>query len=197
MNESFTHQPPPLTDYNTGGCSFGIAQVNVRSTPITLSDLTWCMATEKDKKIEDVRVIKQQPQGGKSFGKLELEQEAALDKICQQYLQSNSDAKEEEVVKYKKKFMLYDLDRSGDINMEELKLMMEKLGQPKTHLELKKMIGQVDRTGRGAITFMDFLDMMLGKTNSILKKILQFEELAKKPEKPKGIAPKRALTDLP
>jgi len=128
---------------------------------------------------------------------LELEQEAALDKICQQYLQSNSDAKEEEVVKYKKKFMLYDLDRSGDINMEELKLMMEKLGQPKTHLELKKMIGQVDRTGRGAITFMDFLDMMLGKTNSILKKILQFEELAKKPEKPKGIAPKRALTDLP
>jgi hypothetical protein len=30
--------------------------------------------------------------------------------------------------------MLYDLDGDQVINLEELKLMMEKLGQPKTHV---------------------------------------------------------------
>ena len=33
----------------------------------------------------------------------------------------------------------------------ELKMMMEKLGQAKTHLELKKMIAEVDRENRGLI----------------------------------------------
>ena len=31
----------------------------------------------------------------------------------------------------------------------ELKRMMEKLGQAKTHLELKKMIAEVDKTNSG------------------------------------------------
>lgn len=47
--------------------------------------------------------------------------------------------------------------------------MMEKLGQAKTHLELKKMIAEVDRTGTGVITYQDFVLMMLGKKSSILK----------------------------
>ena len=33
----------------------------------------------------------------------------------------------------------------------ELKMMMEKLGQAKTHLELKKMIAEVDRENRGLL----------------------------------------------
>ena len=33
----------------------------------------------------------------------------------------------------------------------ELKRMMEKLGQAKTHLELKKMIAEVDTTKKGKI----------------------------------------------
>lgn len=35
-------------------------------------------------------------------------------------------------------------------DMMELKRMMEKLGQPKTHLELKKMIAEVDTNNSGA-----------------------------------------------
>ena len=35
------------------------------------------------------------------------------------------------------------------IDMMELKRMMEKLGQPKTHLELKKMIAEVDTNNSG------------------------------------------------
>lgn len=66
-------------------------------------------------------------------------------------------------------FMEFDEDHSGDIgnvmssyrkcthspplflgtDIMELKRMMEKLGQAKTHLELKKMIQEVDTTKKG------------------------------------------------
>ena len=51
----------------------------------------------------------------------------------------------------------------------ELKQMMEKLGQAKTHLELKKMIAEIDTDDSGTINYTEFLHMMLGKKNSILK----------------------------
>eukprot|EP00026_Physarum_polycephalum_P019188 Phypoly_transcript_21077.p1 GENE.Phypoly_transcript_21077~~Phypoly_transcript_21077.p1 ORF type:complete len:176 (+),score=43.75 Phypoly_transcript_21077:79-606(+) len=147
---------------------------------------------------EDINVIKKNPQGGKQFDQKLNRQYADLDSIGQAYLRSNPDATESDVQKYKETFMLYDLDASGDINLEELKLMMEKLGQAKTHMELKKMISQVDTTGRGVIVFNDFLTMMLGKgQNSILKMILMFEEKGKEKETPKGLPPKKSITDLP
>ena len=78
----------------------------------------------------------------------------------------------------------------------ELKRMMEKLGQAKTHLELKKMIAEVDTNNSGqshthththtlisdntdmrklyflcagTIHYNEFLDMMLGKKSTVLK----------------------------
>ena len=36
------------------------------------------------------------------------------------------------------------------LDIMELKRMMEKLGQAKTHLELKKMIAEVDTTNSGS-----------------------------------------------
>jgi allograft inflammatory factor 1 len=79
----------------------------------------------------------------------------------------------------------------------ELKRMMEKLGQAKTHLELKKMIAEVDKTNSGTIHYNEFLDMMLGKKSSILKLILMFEEKKKEKEAPKGLPPKKTFADLP
>lgn len=78
--------------------------------------------------------------------------------------------------RYQKQFMEYDLDHSGDIDIMELKAMMERLSQAKTNLELKKMIAEVDRENRGSISYNDFLFMMLGKKSSVLKLILKFEE---------------------
>lgn len=37
------------------------------------------------------------------------------------------------------------------LDIMELKRMMEKLGQAKTHLELKKMIAEVDTTNSGSL----------------------------------------------
>ena len=42
---------------------------------------------------------------------------------------------------------------SGYISLEELKVMMEGLGAPQTHLGLKAMIKEADEDGDGAISF--------------------------------------------
>ncbi|XP_003387413.1 PREDICTED: allograft inflammatory factor 1-like [Amphimedon queenslandica] len=144
-------------------------------------------------------------QGGKAFGALKRQQEEDLDAVNQSFITSrNYDDDEdtesplaERLDKYKKQFMEFDEDHSGDIDIMELKRMMEKLGQAKTHLELKKMIQEVDTTKKGTINYPDFLTMMLGKKNSILKLILKFEEMKKEKERPKGVAPKKSLADLP
>ncbi|XP_066913709.1 allograft inflammatory factor 1-like [Clytia hemisphaerica] len=143
-------------------------------------------------------------QGGKAFGQLKKQQELSLDEINKTYLGDEDYQDEEEypdlqgsLVTYKKQFMEFDLDNSGDIDLMELKMMMEKLGQAKTHLELKKMIAEVDRENRGAISYNDFLFMMLGKKSSVLKLILKFEKAMAGPEKKTGVAPKRDLSSLP
>lgn len=56
----------------------------------------------------------------------------------------------------KQLFLTYDVDGSGDIDILELHTMMQKLGQPKTHLELKMMIRDVDSTGKGRNTSNHF-----------------------------------------
>ena len=50
-----------------------------------------------------------------------------------------------------------------------LKRMLEKLGVPKTHLELKKLIKEVSGDSGETFNYSDFLRMMLGKRSAILK----------------------------
>ncbi|XP_054977910.1 EF-hand domain-containing protein D1 [Sorex araneus] len=54
-------------------------------------------------------------------------------------------------------FKLYDTGRDGFIDLMELKLMMEKLGAPQTHLGLKNMIKEVDEDFDGKLSFREFL----------------------------------------
>ena len=140
-------------------------------------------------------------QGGKRFGQLKAQQEADLDKeneaIISEGTYDQVDDLEEKLGKFKVKFMDFDEDHSGDIDMMELKRMMEKLGQPKTHMELKKMIAEVDTNDSGTINYREFVQMMLGPKKSILRMILMFEEMGKEKEKPTGPPPKRSLADLP
>lgn len=51
-----------------------------------------------------------------------------------------------------------------------LKRMLEKLGLAKTHLELKRIMSDViGGAAKDTISYHDFLNMMLGKRNAILK----------------------------
>ncbi|KPP64997.1 hypothetical protein Z043_116610 [Scleropages formosus] len=71
---------------------------------------------------------------------------------------------------FKNKYMEFDLNDQGEIDMMGLKRMLEKLGVAKTHLELKKMISEVvGGASRDTIGYSDFLNMMLGKRNAILR----------------------------
>ncbi|CAE1269071.1 AIF1 [Acanthosepion pharaonis] len=141
------------------------------------------------------------PKGGKAYGMLKDKQDTHLSRINQQFLDDiaycDVEDLEEKLISYKRQFVQFDEDASGDLNIMDVKRMMEKLGQAKTHLELKKMIAEVDRTGTGVITYQDFVLMMLGKKSSILKLILMFEEKNKPKEIPKGPPPKRDLSALP
>lgn len=107
----------------------------------------------RDKVYEDVNKIKSNVQGGKAFGAQLSAFERELDSIGQEYLAGNSEATQDDVDKYKAKFLVYDEDRSGDISLDELKRMMEKLGKAVTHNEAVKMISQVDTVGKGTIHY--------------------------------------------
>ncbi|KAM4694505.1 EF-hand domain-containing protein D1 [Discoglossus pictus] len=54
-------------------------------------------------------------------------------------------------------FKQYDSGRDGYIDLMELKLMMEKLGAPQTHLGLKNMIKEVDEDFDGKLSFREFM----------------------------------------
>ncbi|XP_033924473.1 EF-hand domain-containing protein D2 isoform X1 [Melopsittacus undulatus] len=54
-------------------------------------------------------------------------------------------------------FRQYDAGKDGFIDLMELKLMMEKLGAPQTHLGLKNMIKEVDEDLDSKLSFREFL----------------------------------------
>ncbi|XP_041352206.1 allograft inflammatory factor 1-like [Gigantopelta aegis] len=148
-----------------------------------------------------MKIDKANPQGGKVLGEYLTRMNAELDEINKQFLEDeffqDDEDLQEKLESYKKTFIEYDIDKSGDLNIMDIKYMMEKLGQAKTHLELKKMITEVDTTSTGAINYTDFIKMMLGPKSSVLKLILLFEEKMKSKETPKGLPPKKDLSMLP
>lgn len=141
-------------------------------------------------------------QGGKLFGQRREQQEARLDRINAE-VREDDDFKEveelaEKLEAYKAQFLDFDVDDSGDITFMGLKRMLEKLGQAKTHLEVKKMIREIDTTDTGTINYREFINMMLGPHTSVLKLILLFEEKAKSnADVPRGPPSKKCLEDLP
>lgn len=141
-------------------------------------------------------------QGGKAFGILKAQQEMRLEEVNQEFL-SDEKYKDEEDLKeklesVKKKFMEFDLNDQGEIDIMGLKMMMEKLGVPKTHLEVKKMIAEVTGGNNDAICYQDFVRMFLGKRSSVLKFIMMFEEKANETiQRPAGPPPRRDISSLP
>ncbi|XP_020372274.1 allograft inflammatory factor 1-like [Rhincodon typus] len=141
------------------------------------------------------------PQGGKAFGILKAQQDDRLESINKEFLNNpkyNTDKNlDEKLTAFKQKYMEFDLNDQGDIDIMGLKRMLEKLGAAKTHLELKKMIKEVVGDMSETISYSAFVKMMLGKRSAIAKIILLYEEKAKEPEKPTGHPTKKTFSDLP
>ncbi|XP_053743420.1 allograft inflammatory factor 1-like isoform X1 [Synchiropus splendidus] len=142
-------------------------------------------------------------QGGKAFGLLKSQQEEKLNAINEAFLSDPQYAEEEDLCSklemFKKKYMEFDHNDKGDIDMMGLKRMLEKLGLAKTHLELKKMMTEVcGGTTKDTFGYTDFLKMMLGKRNAILKLILMFEGMGKDQEQTQTGPPgRKTFSDLP
>ncbi|XP_072801466.1 allograft inflammatory factor 1 isoform X1 [Vicugna pacos] len=152
-------------------------------------------------------------QGGKAFGLLKAQQEERLNEINKQFLDDPKFNSDEDLPSkleafkigailfafssHPEKYMEFDLNGNGDIDIMSLKQMLEKLGVPKTHLELKKLIQEVSSGSGETFSYSDFLKMMLGKRSAILKMILMYEEKAREQEKPTGPPAKKAISELP
>ncbi|XP_068562740.1 allograft inflammatory factor 1-like [Cebidichthys violaceus] len=142
-------------------------------------------------------------QGGKAFGLLKEQQRSKLEEINKEYLEDQKYRDEEDLPEklegLKNKYSEFDLNDQGEIDMMGLKRMMEKLGVPKTHLELKKMIVEVTGgSSSNTIDYRDFVKMMLGKRSAVLKLVLVFEDKANGAAcKPDGPPPKRDISSLP
>ncbi|KAF5915537.1 hypothetical protein HPG69_012702 [Diceros bicornis minor] len=150
-------------------------------------------------------------QGGKAFGLLKAQQEERLDEINKQFLDDPKYSSDEDLPSkleaFKsegktvgvegEKYMEFDMNGNGDIDIMSLKRMLEKLGVPKTHLELKKLIKEVSSGSGETFSYSDFVRMMLGKRSAILKMILMYEEKAREQEKPTSPPAKKAISELP
>ncbi len=62
-----------------------------------------------------------------------------------------------EIKQYEKMFKKYDTDNNHYIELMELKLMMEALEAPQTHMALKDMIKEVDEDLDNRISYREFL----------------------------------------
>ncbi|XP_037055917.1 allograft inflammatory factor 1 isoform X1 [Peromyscus leucopus] len=144
-------------------------------------------------------------QGGKAFGLRKAQQEEGLNEINKQFLNNPKYCSDEDLPskleafksEEKYKYMEFDLNGNGDIDIMSLKRMLEKLGVPKTHLELKKLIREVSSGSEETFSYSDFLRMMLGKRSAILRVILMYEEKNKEHQKPTGPPAKKAISELP
>ena len=70
---------------------------------------------------------------------------------------------EDEVMEIKEAFDLFDSDKSGQIDTEELKAALKNLGIDAKNQTLANMMADLDKDGSGQIDFEEFIDMMTAK----------------------------------
>ena len=70
---------------------------------------------------------------------------------------------EDEVLEIKEAFDLFDTDKTGEIDTNELKQALSNLGIDARNQTLANMMADIDRNGSGTIDFDEFIDMMTAK----------------------------------
>ena len=70
---------------------------------------------------------------------------------------------EEEVNEIKEAFDLFDTDKSGEIDSEELKQALKNLGIDAKNQTLQNMLTDLDANNSGSIDFEEFINMMTAK----------------------------------
>lgn len=71
---------------------------------------------------------------------------------------------QEEIDGCRDAFLAFDKDRSGTIDVWELRQVLEAMGQKPTEEELFQMISEVDENMSGSIDFAEFLKVSTGES---------------------------------
>jgi Ca2+-binding EF-hand superfamily protein len=91
-------------------------------------------------------------------------------------------ASAEEIQECKDAFNLFDIDGSGTIDPQEIKLAMTSLGFDAKNQTIYQMIADIDTDGSGTIDFDEFVEMMTAKMGQketreeIMKVYNQFDD---------------------
>ena len=75
--------------------------------------------------------------------------------------------------KYERIFQKYDADNSGEIDREELEMIMKEMGHNMSKGDLDSMMAELDRNQSGSVDFTDFMAAVQGQTSKT------FDELNK------------------
>ena len=74
---------------------------------------------------------------------------------------------------YKEQFINLDVEGNGYLETKEFETIMRRKIRA-SNSEVKKMVGKLDKEGRGRITYSDFLHNMLEGEKSVLQNTLKF-----------------------
>ena len=80
---------------------------------------------------------------------------------------------EEEVFSCKKAFLNFDKDRSGTIDIDELKILLHDMRLQQSEEDLAEMVSMVDENNTGEITFSGFIKLV----ETLKKKAVQIDKL--------------------
>ena len=70
---------------------------------------------------------------------------------------------EDEILEIKEAFDIFDDDKSGSIDISELKAAMANLGLDSKNAQVSQMVNDLDADGSGSIDFEEFLNMLTAK----------------------------------
>lgn len=95
----------------------------------------------------------------------------------------------EEIILMISNFSKFDINGDGHIDMEELSLIMDTIGEKYTKEELKLLILDADTDGDNYVSFNEFVNLILHtKTNKTSSKLLEVIKLASSRELPSKYA---------
>ncbi|PRP79781.1 EF-hand domain-containing protein D2-like [Planoprotostelium fungivorum] len=84
-------------------------------------------------------------------------------------IEFKNDFTQKELEQYREWFTRFDQNKSGELELFELNIMYEDMGEPKTNLQLRALIAEADTTNTGAINYREFLAVLLKDKKGITK----------------------------
>jgi calmodulin len=78
---------------------------------------------------------------------------------------------QQQIKEYKDLFNLFDKDKDGKVNRNDLETVMKELGMTPSSTQVREMMSECDPSNTGGISFADFISVLGTKLRNTVKKI--------------------------